>query len=245
MAKVFSIYLHQNKNDKKVYIGQTCQQLEKRWHTKGEGYRRHPRFYAAIQADGWDNFEHIVLEEGLTQEEANEKERFYIQLYDATNPEYGYNMLPGGSNVAGENNPMFGRHHTEETKELISLKAKNRSEETHKRMSESAKRRVERDGAPFLGKHLSEEAKNKLRQVDKSYMKTAEYRAKMSEATSGAKNGAAKKVKAFNPSSKEELKFGCKSDALKYLGLSRSSSKFLNKAIKEKTIYHNFYWEEE
>jgi len=39
-------------------------------------------------------------------------------------------------------------------------------------MSDAAKRRVARDGAPFQGKHLSEEAKKKLRKVDKSYTQT-------------------------------------------------------------------------
>ena len=64
---------------------------------------------------------------------------------------------------------MFGKKHSEETKKKMSLIASNRSLEAHKKMSEAAKRRVERDGAPFQGKHLSEEAKEKLRQVDKSY----------------------------------------------------------------------------
>ena len=110
-------------------------------------------------------------------------------------------------------------------------------------MSLSAKKRVARDGPPFQGKHLSEDAKNKLRQVDKSYTQTKEYKEKMSLATSGSKNGSAKKVKAISPDNNQILHFGCKKDALTFLKLSRSSLKFLNKAINNHTLYHNYYWE--
>ena len=41
----------------------------------------------------------------------------------------------------GENNPMYGKHHTEEVKRKISKASKNRPCETRKKMSESAKLR--------------------------------------------------------------------------------------------------------
>jgi len=67
----------------------------------------------------------------------------------------------------------------------------------------------------------------------------------MSEATKGAKNSAAKKVKAISLDKKEIIHFGFKQEALNFLGLSRSSLKFLNKAINNKTPYHDYFWEEE
>lgn len=240
----FIIYMHKNKINGKIYIGQTCKSPEERWGTNGAKYKCQPKFYIDIEKYGWDNFEHIILEKNLTQKEANEKEKYYISKYNSRNENYGYNILPGGSNLSGENNPMFGKHHSDETKQKISFAAAHRSEETKQKMSESAKLRVIRDGAPFQGKHLSEEAKEKLRKVDKSYMQTQEYRQTMSKAVSGGKNGAAKKVKAINAVTKEEIIFDYKLAALQFLGLSRSSQKFLNKAIQNKTIYHNYYWEE-
>ena len=41
----------------------------------------------------------------------------------------------------------------------------------------------------MYGKHHSEETKEKLRKIDKSYTQTEEYKKNMSSATSGEKNG--------------------------------------------------------
>ena len=75
-------------------------------------------------------------------------------------------------------------------------------------------------------------------------MKTSEYHEAMSKATSGGKNGFAKKIKAISPEG-EVLHFDYKQGAMNFLNLSRSSQKFLNKAIKNHTLYHGYYWEEE
>ena len=91
---MFTIYAHQNKINNKIYIGQTSQtNLNNRW-KNGLGYKTCTYFYRAIQKYGWDNFEHLILEQGeWTQEEANQKEQFYILQYDSTNPEKGYNLI--------------------------------------------------------------------------------------------------------------------------------------------------------
>ena len=129
----YCIYKHTNKVNGKVYIGQTCQKPESRW-KHGEGYRESKKFYNAIQKYGWDNFEHVVLESELTLNQANEREAYYIALYDSY--KNGYNATIGGSNSAktsehkkkiqisnigkhnhvGENNPMYGKHMSEEAK---------------------------------------------------------------------------------------------------------------------------------
>lgn len=93
----YCIYIHKNKINNKVYIGQTCQKPEYRWEN-GEGYVQCSAFYAAIQKYGWDNFEHIILFENLTQEEANKKEEELIKQYNSNNKEYGYNITAGGNN---------------------------------------------------------------------------------------------------------------------------------------------------
>ena len=96
--KEFYIYCHINKINNKKYIGQTCQKPKKRWNY-GRGYINCPRFYSAIQHYGWDNFEHLILESGLTFEEADIKEKYYISLYQTQNPEKGYNMTSGGNTL--------------------------------------------------------------------------------------------------------------------------------------------------
>ena len=91
-----TIYMHRNKINHKVYIGETCQlKLNDRW-KNGAGYKTCSSFYNAIQKYGWDNFEHLILEQGdWTSETIAKKENYYINLYDAKNPEKGYNINDG------------------------------------------------------------------------------------------------------------------------------------------------------
>ena len=96
------IYLHKNKINNKIYIGQTIyiDNPSIRWGINGIGYKKQLDFYEEIKQYGWDNFEHIILESNLNAIEADEKEKYYISLYDTTNPEKGYNRSPGGSSVS-------------------------------------------------------------------------------------------------------------------------------------------------
>ena len=90
---MWCIYKHTSKTSGKVYIGQT-NNINVRW--KPGAYRNCAKFYAAIQKYGWDDFEHEILEDNLTLEEANQRETYYIQLYDSINN--GYNLNTGGDN---------------------------------------------------------------------------------------------------------------------------------------------------
>lgn len=91
-----TIYIHTNKIDGKVYIGQTSQtDLTRRW-CGGHGYKHCDYFQNAIKKYGWNGFNHEILETGLTQEQANEQEVYYISLYNSANPKFGYNIKGGG-----------------------------------------------------------------------------------------------------------------------------------------------------
>lgn len=96
-----TIYLHRNKINNKVYIGQTVQPVQKRWRN-GAAYSTCTYFYNAIQKYGWDNFDHIILEQSdsWTKEELNEKEEKYIEIFDSTNPKYGYNIKKGSTDIS-------------------------------------------------------------------------------------------------------------------------------------------------
>lgn len=153
---MFIIYLHKNKINNKVYIGQTTQSTKERW-KNGKGYKQCYYFNNAIKKYGWNNFEHIILEQGdWTQEEANLKEQFYINLYDSTNIDKGYNITIGGNNTISpnalpkaiewmQNHPDFGlarandmlkwqKEHPEQVKE----QRKN----AQKKMAEARKKKV-------------------------------------------------------------------------------------------------------
>jgi hypothetical protein len=95
--KTYLIYKHTNKINGKCYIGQTCQEPEKRWGKNGNGYKnKHKKFWRAIQKYGWDNFIHEIIYSDLTAEEANKLERQLIEEYNSI--KNGYNISEGGSN---------------------------------------------------------------------------------------------------------------------------------------------------
>lgn len=158
MNNTFCVYMHTNKLNNKKYIGITKNEPEKRWN-KGSGYKKCPAFWNAILKYGWQSFEHTILYKGLTKNEASEKEIELIEKYNTTNARYGYNISKGGYgkysfvlsdeskkkialNNKGEKNPMFGKHHSEETK----LKMRNKklgtkvSKETREKQSQCRQR---------------------------------------------------------------------------------------------------------
>ena len=97
MQNTYSIYMHKNKINNKVYIGQTSlDPPEKRWRN-GAGYSNQ-MFYKAIKKYGWDNFEHIILCSNLSFQEANTLEKYYINLYKSNLSQFGYNCTDGGQN---------------------------------------------------------------------------------------------------------------------------------------------------
>ena len=132
----YVVYVHQNKVNGKRYIGITNNTV-KRWCGKGKHYEGCPHFFNAIQKYGWDNFTHEVIERGLTLEEANERERFYIAKYKSTEKAHGYNITTGGDHAP----TMLGKHHSEETKAKMRKAALGRviSVEQRKRHSEAMK----------------------------------------------------------------------------------------------------------
>ena len=84
------VYMHEHRESGKKFIGITNQKPTNRW-DNGRGYERCPRFYPAIQADGWDAFRHEILFTNLTQAEAELLEIELISKYGTQDPARGYN----------------------------------------------------------------------------------------------------------------------------------------------------------
>ena len=161
----YIVYKHTCIENSKVYIGITIRTLEARAGANGSGYKAHnPHFCSAIQKYGWkEGFKHEVLFVFDTIEEAEQKEIELIAEYNATDRNYGYNVLIGGNCT---------QHPSEETRRKIAEKQRGRkmpdhvkeilrqanlgrivSEETRQKMSDSAKKR------PHIP--MSEETKQK------------------------------------------------------------------------------------
>ena len=118
---MYKVYKHTNKLNNKVYIGITHYTIKKRWQS---GYKNNPHFNRAIINYGYDGFEHEILADNLTKEQAEELERYYIAYYDSTNRDKGYNIEMGGNH--------HGKH-SKQTIEKISNAQKGRTfNEEHK-----------------------------------------------------------------------------------------------------------------
>lgn len=151
MKNNYCVYKHTCPNGK-IYIGITGMKPERRW-KNGEGYQTQI-FYRAIQKYGFDNICHEILFDGLTKEEAEQKERELIAHYKSNHKNYGYNVDNGGSSVGS---------HSEATKQKFSKnmigdtrnKGRIHTEESRKNMSEA-----------HIGKRLTEETKKKLSELN-------------------------------------------------------------------------------
>lgn len=128
----YTVYAHINIINGKTYVGITSQNVKDRW-KNGEGYKTQ-KFGRAIAKYGWDNFEHIIIKDNLSDAEATEMEKAIIKAFDLTNPKRGYNEAKGG--LSGT---MYHKHHTEDAKKKISeyRKAHGFSDLHRKHISES------------------------------------------------------------------------------------------------------------
>lgn len=113
---IIGIYSITNRVNGKKYIGQSWD-IPRRWRAhKSTGHNRY--LDRAYKKYGFDNFEFEILEEytseNATQNILDEREIFYINKYNSTNYEYGYNLREGGNS---------GKM-SDGTKKIISAKSK-------------------------------------------------------------------------------------------------------------------------
>lgn len=184
------IYQYINTFNNKCYIGQTSKSLDERWkkHLKEAKRNSNCAFHCAIRKYGAEAFEHKILCEIYreTTEQLKEVldyyECYYIKYYDSYN--HGYNMTTGGDGAMGfkaseetrqkqsklrqgDLNPFYGKHHSDETKKII---------------SEATKLRYQGKNNPFYGKRHSEQTKQKMSNIKRGKTLTDETRVKISEA---------------------------------------------------------------
>lgn len=168
----FTVYMHINRVNDKRYIGLTRQDVRRRWRPDGSGYKNNPYFWHAITKYGWDNFEHVIVKTGLSQDEACKMEKELIAFYKSNDLVHGYNIADGGQfNVMpeatrqrlsrerkgtrlGKDNPNYGNRWM--VGENNPNYGKHHSAEVRKKISENRKGK---------GPHeFSEEHKQRLRE---------------------------------------------------------------------------------
>lgn len=95
---IWKVYKYTNKENGKIYVGNTTQSLKERAGNNGNGYRRKNggKFYEAIKKYGWNNFEPKILKDGIT----NRKDAFKIEkdyIIKLNSVENGYNEVEDSS----------------------------------------------------------------------------------------------------------------------------------------------------
>ena len=201
------IYCHRNKINGKCYVGQThfTKNPNIRWRD-GLGYLdgHHKNiFEKAIKKYGWNNFDHLILEEHIkTSKEANSREIYWIakmHSYCKDPLGYGYNADKGGKN-------HLGRFISDEQREKYRLNklGTKASAETKAKMSKTRKGRkyipsekqknnldnlhTMRRGYKYNLEDKKEHSKNQLKiNQNKRYSLTAEEKQKELERLSKAK----------------------------------------------------------
>ena len=160
------IYYIKNIINNKLYIGKSTN-IEKEWvssHRCRLRNNNHSNSYlqASWNKHGEENFEHKIILV-CSKEELNSNEIKMIEEYKSSRKEYGYNLTNGGDGLSGwkmpeelkakfsamfsgKGNPFFGRKHTEQSKNAMSIYHRNNpiSDESQKKaaLNRIGKRKV-------------------------------------------------------------------------------------------------------
>ena len=164
---ISGIYCIENKINHKKYIGQAVSIYDRWAKHKSELYNnKHDNDYLqnAWNKYGEDNFSFSILE--ICKEDAlNEKERYYIDLYNSLDRDYGYNLKSGGQDynhiddyvkdkISKSNKKFYELHPT--AKDL-------QSENAYKQWSNpEIKAKILGENNGMYGKTHTEEAKKKI-----------------------------------------------------------------------------------
>ena len=261
--KQYCVYIHKNKINNKVYVGITSQKPVYRW-KNGKGYPQSTqlKMYNAIKKYGWDNFEHIIVAEALTYEEATRLEQDLILKYDSFLN--GYNMSLGGDGNKGHVISDELRQQMKLTHQVPhpGAKGKTFSEEHKKHLSEARRGKKmkphtaetkKKISNALSGKIVSEETRKKMSEAAKGrkvwnkglvgikgHKQTEETRQKIAE-----KNGY--NVAAYDPITNIlQYTFTSITEAAKYLReetqYKKANRNMLANCIKLEKIYCGFMW---
>ena len=194
---ICGVYKITNLVNYKVYIGQSIN-IVNRWKDHVHALNRNDSSCTLLQRAwnkyGEENFSFEILEL-CAEEQLDEIEIKYIEIYDALNPEKGYNIEPGGNknkHLSDETKQRLreshlGKHHTDEAKCKMSesrtgegngMYGRRHTEEAKQKMSVARKGKLahpisdyqrERASQANLGKVVSEETRKKLSEANKGH----------------------------------------------------------------------------
>lgn len=210
----WTIYCYTFPNQKR-YVGATKRKLMYRQGSLDGGWKRYQNcrlLWPAIQEYGIKSINVSILFEGdISDEEAAEKERYYIALFKTNakryhDPSFGYNLGDGGEGLKQ-------RHLSEERKEQLRVQL-SEAQKTPKYVSDETRRR---QSVAKLGTHrgvMSQETKDKISR--------ANSRENMSEETHIKRSNAKKKQVLVRDHNGNDMIFESGEEAAKRFGVAGS-----------------------
>ena len=175
---MYKIYLITNIENTKKYVGITKFSLNERF---SQHIKRGFLLTEAIQKYGCQNFSIDLIEEVESAERAYELEQYYIREYNTKVPN-GYNLTDGGDGIFGwKATEEYRKECSDRVRQLhkqkkVGMYGKKHSEDTKKKMSDSLK-----GNKNCLGRKLSEDSKQKIREKHLGKTLSEETRQKISE----------------------------------------------------------------
>ena len=115
----FIIYKITNKINGKIYVGQTVNLAQRKRQYKHVS--KNPKYYIdrAMAKYGFENFKFDIIWKSKNIDEQNKMEKFWIAIYNSTNPVIGYNICAGGEGIVG-------KIHSKESKLKMSIAKKGK-----------------------------------------------------------------------------------------------------------------------
>jgi len=221
----------------------------------------------AIKKYGKENFKRIILDYAYSQEELNEKEKYFIQYYNAINSKEFYNIHVGGKGgdtysgrteleksnfkkkmselTKGENNGMFGKSHKDFSKYKMKI-TRNTNKNKYKYSSEEFRNKIsavtkgENNG--MYGKHHTEISKINM-SINSKGKTLGEKNGMYGMKDENALNG--KNIYQYVDQKMTILinEFNSVKCALQYLNIKGHNE--LYKALKTCSKYKGYYWSKE
>lgn len=181
MKTICGIYKITSPN-KKIYIGQS-KNIERRKNEHKKENKKQYYLCKSIKKYGWDKHKFEIIEQCL-ESELNEKEKYYIELFQTFNYQYGMNLKEGGNRCVFSDET---RKKMSVTRKLMGIKppswlGKKHSLETIAKISNSNK-----------GKIFTKEHRKNLSNARKGIIVSQETREKMRKKMMGNKYGLGRK----------------------------------------------------